>query len=161
MNVADVKAAVARTSSMTTPDKLAFQAALIKDHEDIITMEQLKANFATMEKPVRRAIYIRLEEEVKKYPGLVPYSTHSAAAAFAGKPTPEGANESLLATPYLMLRAKVEMFRGLKRGQDGKLIRDEAWKAKRADYLQRKAAINDRRNQRIAAKLADLGVKND
>lgn len=103
MNVEESKAFAAIRGSRTPEEIKAFGAQLLADHDAIVRYDFLRDNIGTMPKPERQALYKRLEQEIPKYPGMVPQFDPLYGKAFYG------------------LRAKMGLFRGVKWDRDGKL----------------------------------------
>ena len=156
MKLRHIQAIAARAESLSDEERLAFQRELIADHEAIITLPELEARLPEMRRAAARALYRSLEAELAKYPSGIGYSPVSGAAAIARKPTADAARESLFATPWLMLRAKIEHFRDVRRDANGRIVRDDAWTAKRKAFLEMKAKQASIRNANIQKKLSDL-----
>jgi hypothetical protein len=91
--------------SMSEADKEAFRLALLADHDAIVRYDWLKDNLPHLPKEKAREIFnkLKLEAEGGKYPPAVVRE------------------DDLYGRPFYGLRAKLEIFRGLKRDADGKL----------------------------------------
>ena len=93
-----------------------FHLALLADHDAIARYDWLKDNLPHLPKEQAKAIYAKLDAEQAKYPGMVVRE------------------DALFGRAYYGLRAKLEIFRGVKRDADGKL---RIPPAKRAEEIER------------------------
>jgi hypothetical protein len=119
MDVTEAKAFAAIAKSRTPEEIKAFSAQMLADHDAIVRYDFLRDNIEKMEKPVRQALYKRLEAELAKYPGMVRHEDPVFGKAFLG------------------LRAKIGLFRGVKWDRNGALrlpdvVRQENIRAARA-----------------------------
>lgn len=101
MNVQESMAFAAIAASRTPAEIKAFSEQLIADSDAVVRYDWLKDNLGKTPKEERQEIYKRLEREIPKYPGMVRHENPVYGKAF------------------LLLRAKMELFRGLKRDRVG------------------------------------------
>ncbi len=103
MDVTQAKAFGAIAKSRTPEEIKAFSDQLLADSDAIVRYDFLRDNIATMPKPERQAIYKKLEAEIPKYPGMVIHE------------------DQVFGKPFLALRAKMGLFRGVKWDRHGAL----------------------------------------
>jgi len=127
-----------RRHDATDKEKAEFSAQLEAAHDNIITMEALERDFDSMDKAKRKALYEKLEKEATKYPMAV------------------ARHDELFNKPFLSLRAKMEYFRGVKRDENGKILRSKEWYADRKALLLTKRADSEARIKNIDEELAGI-----
>lgn len=107
-----------------TPEEIQkFNLALLADHDSIVRYDWLKENLPHLPKEKAREIFnkLKVEAEGGKYPPMVIRE------------------DPLFGRPFYGLRAKLEIFRGLKRDADGKVRIPHAKRQEEIERLKAKA----------------------
>lgn len=121
MNPVDAIRFAALRSQHSPADIEKFHLALLADHDAIARYDWIKDNLPHLPKAEAKKLYARLEGELPKYPGMVVRE------------------DPLFGRAYYGLRAKLEIFRGLKRDADGKIRLPEAKRKEEIARLTAKA----------------------